>query len=173
MHGVALPPGTAPPHEQMRPDGDWSPFGSKVEFNLAELLFSKAEMSCSDIDRLMDIWAQYDGLQAPFFDYKDLYSTIDSISLGGVPWSHFQVKYSGNLPEEPVPAWMTMPYDVYYRDPRRVIHDILANKDFRNEFDYKPFREFVNEKRRWMNFMSGNWAWKQAVPIYSNTLINI
>ena len=37
---------------------------------------------------------------------------------------------------------MTKPYDVWYHDPRLLIHNLLANRDFNGEFDYTPFREF-------------------------------
>ena len=54
-------------------------------------------------------------------------------------------------------------YQLWYRDPRKVIHDILANPDFGTTFDHIPYRDFRDGKRRYCDFMSGNWAWDQCV----------
>ena len=61
---------------------------------------------------------------------------------------------------------MTKSYDVWYRNPWLLIHKLLANWDFYGEFDYIPFREFdAQKRRRWQDFMSGDWAWKEADSI--------
>ena len=61
---------------------------------------------------------------------------------------------------------MTTDYEVWYRDPRNVIHNILANPDLVDGIDYVPYREFENNERRYCDFMSGDWAWRQCVCIY-------
>jgi hypothetical protein len=102
----------------------------------------------------------------PIIDHDDLHSTIDAIKLGSVPWQSYTVKYNGLRPETgPTPEWMTMDYQLWYRDPRMVIHNILANPELANAVDYVPYREFENNKRWYADFMSGNWAWKQCVRI--------
>lgn len=59
---------------------------------------------------------------------------------------------------------MLQEYEVWYRDPRMVIRNQLANPDFKDEIDYAPVQEFgIDGERRWKNFMSGNWAWSNAV----------
>jgi hypothetical protein len=42
---------------------------------------------------------------------------------------------------------------------------MLANADYKDEMDYAPFREFLSEgdEQQWQDFMSGSWAWSQAV----------
>lgn len=102
-----------------------------------------------------------------FETHSTMLSTIDSTPLGDVPWQGFSITYDGPLPQDGiVPSWMTKPYDVWYRDPRLLIHNLLANRDFNGEFDYTPFREFDTQKRRrWRDFMSGDWAWKEADSI--------
>ena len=101
---------------------------------------------------------------APIIDHDDLHSMIDAIELGHVPWQSYTAKYQGLCPENgPAPEWMTTEYQVWYRDPRKVIHNILANPELANGIDYVPYREFINSKRRYCDFMSGNWAWKQCV----------
>ena len=55
-------------------------------------------------------------------------------------------------------------YKVWFRNPRTLIHNILSNPDFDGEFDYAPVQEYDVKGNHWFeNFMSGNWAWKQAV----------
>lgn len=60
---------------------------------------------------------------------------------------------------------MTDEHTTWFRDPLTVVKSILSNPDFAPDFDYGPYQEFVGEKRRWTNFMSGNWCWTQAVRI--------
>jgi hypothetical protein len=55
-------------------------------------------------------------------------------------------------------------YEVWYRDPQQVFADMLANPDFKNEWDAAPLRQYNGSGERvWRNLMSGNWAWKQCV----------
>ena len=50
--------------------------------------------------------------------------------------------------------------------------NMLQNPDFANSFDYAPLREYdENGNCRYKNFMSGDWAWKQAVRQISMTAI--
>jgi hypothetical protein len=63
----------------------------------------------------------------------------------------------------PTPEWMDTQYQLWYRDPRKVIHNLLANPDLADGIDYAPYRDFKDDKRRYRDFMSGNWAWRQCV----------
>ena len=58
---------------------------------------------------------------------------------------------------------MTTDYQLWYHDPRRVIHNILANPNLADSIDYVPYHEFEGDKRRYCDLMSGNWAWEQCV----------
>lgn len=126
------------------------------------------QSSNNSIKELLDLWTA-DVLRhqatAPFSDPDDLHNVIDSIEEGDAPWYSFQVSYQGVRPndQENVPSWMNHKYEVWHRDPRKVVHDLLATSEFDGSFDYTPYREFAEGKRRWSDFMSGNWAWKQAV----------
>ena len=43
---------------------------------------------------------------------------------------------------------------------------MLANPTFAEDFDYTPMCIFdINGSRRYEHFMSGDWAWKQAVGL--------
>jgi hypothetical protein len=120
-------------------------------------------MPGKQINDLMDMWTTHSGT-APFTCRNHLYDMIDSTTLGDAPWESFSVSYSGKLPDDDVPVWMTTEYEVWHRDPRMVIRNQLANPDFKDEIDYAPYQEFDEKgKRRWTNLMSGNWAWSQAV----------
>ena len=137
-------------------------------------------MSKSNIDDLLSILkarATGEGSEAPFKNCAELYSTIDSIKEGEVPWDPFTVQYNGPRPEENVPSWMDEKHQVFYRNPRKVVRSILANKAFDGSFDYTPYRQYENGQRVWRDFMSGNFSWKQAVrtcpPSQSPALSNI
>lgn len=54
-------------------------------------------------------------------------------------------------------------HQVFYRDPRQVVWMFLGNHKFDGNFDYVPYREYENGERKWGDFMSGNFCWKQAV----------
>lgn len=130
-------------------------------------MYTKAALSKENIDRLLNLWnatlVPYND-SPPILDHNDLHSTIDAIKVGGVPWQSYTAKYNGSLPDgAPAPEWMTTEYQVWYRDPRKVIHNMFANPDLVDCFDYVPYRDFMGDKRRYCDFMSGDWAWKQCV----------
>jgi Plavaka transposase len=157
----------APPSPQdVKSPNDWTPFNSRIEFETADLLFRRSEMSNNNVDTLLDLWAAdalCTGRTPPFANHKDLHNVLDSITLGDAPWQSFEVSHNAQLPPTDVPMWMTEKFSVFHRDPLVVVKNILANPEFNGHFDYTPYRQFVNEKRRWTNLMSGNWCWKQAV----------
>ena len=49
---------------------------------------------------------------------------------------------------------------------------MLGNPDFAKDVDYSPLRQYDGKGiRQYENFMSGDWAWKQAVTLFF--LINL
>lgn len=163
-NGVHLPAGTAPP--QRANDAGWAPFETEQEFRLADFLYRKAEMSASNIDELLEIWAlsmaQNDDL-GPFQNYEQMYGAIDSISFGDAPWKCFSAGYQGEKAAEH-PRWQDAKYDVWYRDPATVIKQLFDNTDFNGQFDYAPYVGLNKAgKRTWSDFMSGNSSWKHSV----------
>jgi hypothetical protein len=138
-----------------------------VEFEVADFIFRKAEMSAGDVNTLMDLWAATlvkHGDSPPFANISDLHDTIDSTPLGDVPWQCMLMSYDGLLPEGDVPSWMTAEYEAWFRDPRTVVKDMLRNPDLKDGFDVAPVRVFTEEGyREYRNFMSGDWAWEEAV----------
>ncbi|KAG2090577.1 hypothetical protein BD769DRAFT_1371547, partial [Suillus cothurnatus] len=171
--GDFIPPESPPPPYSSRSPDNWTPYHNQLEFETAKFLYSKVQMSAGDIDKLMNLWGrtlEKHNDAPPFADHRDLYSTIDDTPVGDVPWKSFSMKYNANDNDLSGSApWMGKTYTAWFRDPRTVIHNMLANPDFKDEMDYVPYREFNgdgdNAKRQWRNMMSGNWAWDQADEI--------
>jgi hypothetical protein len=62
-----------------------------------------------------------------------------------------------------LPSWKREDYDMWFRDPRKVLKAQLGNARFKDGIDYSPVVVFGDKNERiWENFMSGNWAWKQC-----------
>ncbi|KAG2093742.1 uncharacterized protein F5147DRAFT_747883 [Suillus discolor] len=103
----------------------------------------------------------------PFADHKDLHKVIDATQLGNVTWQCLSIQYTGERPEHDAPPWMDREYEVWYRDPHMMAHNMLANPTYKGEIDYAPFREYdaLDDTRRWRDFMSADWAWQQADEI--------
>ncbi|KAI9067436.1 hypothetical protein FKP32DRAFT_1672995 [Trametes sanguinea] len=163
-HGEALPDGVPPPPPPPRDNKDYSPHDSEAQFKIADFLFRKAQMSGGNINELMQLWGSTlpPGQDPPFADAKHLYDSIDAIPLADVPWQCFIVTYCGPRPQGVVPPWMDREYIVWYRCPRRVLHGQLGNPDFKGEMDFTPKQVFRGPDREYKDFMSGDWAWKQA-----------
>ena len=162
-----------PPAIQSESPPDWSPFDSQIQFETADFLFKKAEMSQANIDILMELWASTTaGGHAPFEDHQQMLETIDAIDCGDSPWQSFTASYAGAKPSANTPDWMLKEYTVFFRDPLTVVRNIISNPDFDGQFDYAPYTEFEDEKQRWTDVMSGKWAWKQAVGPTLNIMLS-
>lgn len=169
--GIAVPEGTPPPpRETDNGAKDWTPYENRPQFEFADYIYTKNQTSAGGIDQLLNIWAATlvgTDLEPPFLDHNDLYHTIDSTPVGDIAWESFKLKYDGELPDDDIPAWMEAKHEVWFRDPRLLVRNILANADFNGEIDISPFQEYdADDNHRYQNFMSGNWAWKQAIRVY-------
>lgn len=126
-------------------------------------------MSAGNIDQILHIMSDIVGAhggQPPFVNHRDVYQAIDAIPIGSVPWQSFTFTYEGPKPTTDVPKWMDAEYVIWFRDPRQLFLKMLKNRDFGKSFNYAPYREFDGQGRRqYEHFMSGDWAWKQAVRI--------
>ena len=166
-NGVFLPPNTPPELPTPKSENDWSPFTSRAGFELADFLFTDAQLSQKKINHILELWAATlvpHNDSAPIASHLDLHRQIDAINLGDVQWEHNYLKYKGPLPPATHhPEWKTAEYDVWYRDPRQTIKNILERPDFDGHVDYAAYQEFNGEKRQYGNMMSGDWAWRQSV----------
>lgn len=169
-----LDAGSEAPIAVMKDTTNWTPFNDRLGFETAEFLFKRAKMSAANIDILCALWAaslDESGVEPPFTGHSDLYRKIDAIPVGGVPWQSASFTYDGPRPESPdgveIPKWMENEYEIWFRDPRVLFKNMLANHDFHGSFDYAPFRQYDNMgSRRYEHLMSGDWAWKQAVSAH-------
>ncbi|KAK0435040.1 hypothetical protein EV421DRAFT_1892617 [Armillaria borealis] len=167
-HGTDLQLGTPPPPRPL-PENLFEPFDDEVQFHLADFLFRKVEMSQGNIDELLELWAlsqrDHDTF-GPFADHDKLYSRIDAIKLGDVPWKCIVCEVPSDLPPD-APSWQHEEYQIWYRDPDTVISNMLANADFAKEFNPAAYVQVdANGKHRWCDFMSGNYAWRHSTKIY-------
>jgi Plavaka transposase len=150
---------------------DYYPYESRAAFELADFLFWKDQMSGKKVGELMDIWATYqqscgEELDPPYAGAKDLYNTIDVTEVGDVPWQAFSVQFNGDIPPNNPPPWMTASYEVWFHDPLWVMEGQLGNKDFGGEIDVALKWVFSKEgKHQFVDLMTGNWAWDQAVKL--------
>jgi hypothetical protein len=177
-NGNDIPPDTPPPARDSDQGPDkWTPYNSRLEFELADFLYRREQMSASGINFILGLWAASHAVHSAepiFSSVGELYNTIDSTPLGDVPWESVGLYYEGARPVDNIPPWMTAEYSVWFRDPRALVHNILSNPDFESGFDYAPFQErTVDGVHRFCDFMSANWPWTQAVSfcrrvLYSN-----
>lgn len=146
------------------------PYQNRTEFETARFIFSQAKMSTRNIDTLLDLWGATllkHNDTPPYANHTDLLDTIDSTPLGDVPWQMFSLNYNGEVPDDApddAPSWMTSSYDVWFRDPRLVVRNMIDNPDYDNQFDSAPTRAFDSKgNRQYQNFMTGDWGWEEAV----------
>lgn len=127
-------------------------------------------MSAGNINKLLELWEAslaVHGGHAPFHNHNHLYNLIDAIPYGDIPWKSFSI--TGNLPDNHVegskPSWMEGQHIVWYRDPMEILRELISNPDFKDEFDYVPYHDYSSDGHQFQDFMSGNWAWRQAVRV--------
>ena len=167
--GYDLEHGTLPETQPGETQSGWSPFHSQAQFETADFLFKKAEMSQGNIDILMELWASTTDSQPPFRNHREMLETIDTIETGDTSWQSFTATYSGTPPPDNPPDWMMKQYTFFFCDLLAVVRNIVSNPDFNGQFDYAPYKEFEGEKRSWQDLMSGEWAWKQAVSFIQSS----
>ena len=165
--GNDLPPETPAPPRYANDDNPWYPFDSEAQFRLADFAYRKDEMSTAKINKLLKIWAldkaKHDDL-TPFTLYDHMYKTIDTIEQGDIPWQSFSMRYQADDDNPADTPWKQAKYEVWYQDPTHVVRNMLDNPDFNRQFNYTPYVELDKSgKRKWSNFMSGNFAWRHSV----------
>ena len=168
--GKVLPDGSPSLAPSPPPNNDYSPYNDWLSFELADLLYRRNAMPGTQLNDLLQLWAARHEGDAPFSNANDLYSVIEDTTVGNVlSWQSFTVKYNGELGEGPIPPWKLTEYEVFFRDPRELLHMQLANPDFRGKMDFAPKRVFddVKDRQRFSDFMSGNWCWCEAVRVNS------
>lgn len=174
------------PHDSENPNvapgttgnSDWEPFENRLRFEWADFIFRRSKMSKANTHYILQLLATTLRLQGDddgssiFKSIRELYDTIDSVKAGDVSWQSCRIRYRGDVNDNS-PIWMTEEHEVWFRDPLEVVTRILANPDFNGHMDYTPYREYgpdlegTGTQRRWKDFMSGDWAWEQAVSVFT------
>lgn len=131
-------------------------------------------MSGGNINQLLKLWrASLPPHFKPLFkSRRNLYETIDDIPFGELGWESFTMNYphDGQVLEGARPSWMDGQYEVWHCNSLEVIETLISNPDFKDEFDYSPYQDYVDGKHCFQNLMSGNWAWRQAVSCICNSI---
>jgi hypothetical protein len=99
-------------------------------------------MSAGDINFLLGLWAASlapHNDKPPFSKAAYVYKTIDETPLGSAPWQSFTLWFDGTQPIDNFPPWMETSYDLWFRDARILVHNLLSNPDFDGEMDLAPF----------------------------------
>ncbi len=120
---------------------DWSPFESEVQFKLADFLYHWVELSVSNVEILLDLWAESMsefGASAPLDTFEEMHILIDSSTLGDAPWQCMVTTPSEGVGRD-VLRWMWTSYKVWYCNPEIVVSQMLANPDFDGQFDLCPY----------------------------------
>lgn len=126
-------------------------------------------MPQSQVNKIMELWAASflqagSDASAPFANCQEMHDIIDNVTQGDVPWTSFQIKFSGDIPNDNAPKWMTDTYEVCVRDVNLVVANLLQNSDFDGDFEYVPYKEYdTADTRRYCNYMSGQLAWMHSV----------
>jgi len=159
-------PGSPPPPHPPLSENPWEPYNSKLQFQTADLLFCKIEMSSGFIDELLELWGEsleQCGEPGPFGLHEQMYATIDSTKHGDIPWKCMAAEFAGEITGD-LPSWKKDVHEIWYRDVDAVIAQMLSNPDFKEQFDYVPYIGLDKKgDRHWSDFMSGNYAWRHSV----------
>ncbi|TFK72995.1 hypothetical protein BDN72DRAFT_894243 [Pluteus cervinus] len=147
------------------PDNGFFPFNDDPQFRFADILYRKIQASAANTDGLIECLASHCrgiGGEAPFDDVEQMHDTIDAVP-GITGWEAFEVLFDGEFPENP-PGWMTKGWEVWYRNPLKIMESMLENPDFAKEMDWAPKRIYTcaNDTRRYRDLMSADWAWNVA-----------
>ena len=152
-------------------DNLWLPFNSRLEFEWAYYHYVRLRSSAEDIQQGLDLWraavSKSDSCDKVLWqNTKDMYDTIDSITVSGVGLTTYQLFYDGPQPSGIVPCWMQEPSKLNVRNVLSVFEEQLASKEFNGQFKYSPYEEYDKKGARiYSNFMSGSWAFCEAVSV--------
>ena len=92
-----------PPCNLDKGPNDWTPYKNRLQFEVADFLFRRNQMSAGDINFILSLWAAslviHDD-EPPFSNATELYGTIDQTPLGDVAWESFSLQYNELQPAE-------------------------------------------------------------------------
>jgi hypothetical protein len=93
-----LDPESPPLAAEAKDANDWTPYGSRLAFELADFTYRRNQMSAGDFNALCKLWEAtllpHDDAP-PFSNYRELCQTIDKTPVGGAAWESISLSYSG------------------------------------------------------------------------------
>ena len=98
---------------------NWKPYNNRLQFELADFLFHRNQMSAGDINLILGLWVAsltIHGDEPPFSNVKELHDVIDSTPLGDVAWESFSLQHNGTQPIDNIPSciWMLAKYEIWF-----------------------------------------------------------
>ncbi|KAN0128104.1 hypothetical protein V8E53_014085 [Lactarius tabidus] len=170
-----IPPPPTPTPDLSEPHGNpWHPFSHRLEYEWAHYHYVQLQSSANNIQRGLDLWratvmrhqTDNDSPGVPWKTTKEMYDSIDLISVGRGGWTTYELSYCGPRPDGIPPRWMQETYELNVRDVLSVFEEQLASKEFDGHFEYTPYEEYDQAGSRiYSNLMSGNWASREADTI--------
>ncbi|KAH9038881.1 hypothetical protein EDB85DRAFT_1860083 [Lactarius pseudohatsudake] len=157
----------APPSQNNWHIQDWTPFKDRLTFDWAYYHYVNLQSSAAEIAEGLNLWLATSfkhgsTVGAPWRSAKEMYTTIDTIEIGSLPFQTFTLQYAGLKLLVP-PCWMEEVYELNTHNILEVIQEQLATPDFKSQFDYVPYKDFnARGECMWSNLMSGQWASMQA-----------
>jgi hypothetical protein len=164
---------SALPNQDDSRSHNWAPFDDRIAFDWAHYHYVTLQLLAAKIAEGLDLWSatclKYSStIGAPWRNAKEMYATIDTIQVGSLPFKSFPFRYTGPKPSLP-PHWMEQEYELNARNVLDVVREQLATPDFKDQFNYVPYKEFNGKGECiWSNMMSGQWAFMQAVCPFSH-----
>ena len=139
-----MDPESPPPAAELKEVTDWTLYGSRVAFELADFIYRHNQMSAGNFNMLCKLWGATllpHNDTPPFSNHSELCQTIDEIPVGGVTWETISLSYSGPQPDN-APLWMESTHEIWFRDPRLLFKGMLENPEFQDFFDYALLRQY-------------------------------
>ncbi|KAH7090985.1 hypothetical protein BKA62DRAFT_626299 [Auriculariales sp. MPI-PUGE-AT-0066] len=142
-------------------DGPYGPWGeSKTAWEFAR--WSKIEaVRDSSISRLLQIKDLQEILGAK--SARDVNAAVDSLPAPA-EFNHCEVSVDV----------VDTKFDLYYRDPLRVIADLLADPTFEGHLHFSPERHFTDstqESRQYTGMHTGDWWWNAQTKLKSGRTV--
>jgi hypothetical protein len=87
----------------------------------------------------------HDSPGVPWKTTKEMYDSIDSISVGRGGWTTYELSYCGPRPDGIPPRWMQETYELNVRDILSVFEEQLASKEFDSHFDTRHMKSMTRQ----------------------------
>jgi len=110
---------------------------AKSEFEVADFLYHRNQMSASDIDTLLNLWGASTGTQggAPLFQTTETCMILLTQLHLATPMESFSLRLMGIDLKAKFSSWMDTDYNFWFCNPHQLVHNIISNPDFKDGFE--------------------------------------